>query len=148
MGRRRTKDCYLPARVYRKHGAYYYVAGNHWTWLGRTLPDALRRYGELVEPPSSPSSVNELLDIYLAWAAANKAPRLEGFSTAWQRLQRRALAAGAIEQRFRFHDLRRKALTDAERARGREYARALGAHDDQRTTERYISGVEVVDSLG
>lgn len=37
----------------------------------------------------------------------------ETFRTAWGRLMRRALDAGAIEQRFTFHDLRAKAGSDS-----------------------------------
>ncbi|WP_444922821.1 tyrosine-type recombinase/integrase [Microbulbifer sp. DLAB2-AF] len=37
-----------------------------------------------------------------------------GFNAVWQREQRAALAAGAIKQRFRFHDLKIKAASDFE----------------------------------
>lgn len=38
------------ARVYQRHGAYYYVdAQRTWHHLGRTLPEALRCYAEILE---------------------------------------------------------------------------------------------------
>jgi len=60
---------------------------------------------------------------------------------------KKALEKGHIKERFRFHDIRRKAATDAERQGGREYARQLLGHRKQSTTAIYISGVETVKPL-
>lgn len=55
-----------------------------------------------------------------------------GFQTAWQRLMERAEAAGLAE-RFTFHDLRAKSLSDAGST---AEAAARGGHADPRITER------------
>jgi integrase len=70
-----------------------------------------------------------------------------GFSTLWKRAIKDALAKGLIKERFRFHDIRRKAATDAERAGGRETARQLLGHKHQTTTAIYISGEQKVKPL-
>jgi integrase len=54
MGRKRTKDKDLPARVYKRHGAFYFVARDgKWIRLGDTKATALRAYAELLEPSST-----------------------------------------------------------------------------------------------
>lgn len=63
------------------------------------------------------------------WEAAQRPPvSYEGFSTAWQRLQRKAVKAG-LRERFTFHDLRAKAGSEA------IDWRMLG-HTDRQTFER------------
>jgi len=49
-----------------------------------------------------------------------------------------------LEERFTFHDIRRKAATDLEAKKDREAARKLLGHSDQRMTGNYISGVQSV----
>jgi len=49
-----------------------------------------------------------------------------------------------INERFTFHDIRRKIATDLESKEDRETARKLLGHSDQKMTERYISGVQKV----
>lgn len=68
-----------------------------------------------------------------------------GWHAIWQRYQRKLEAEGL--QRFRFHDLRRKAAADAEAAGGREYARQLLAHSSQQMTARYVGGIVRVRPL-
>lgn len=51
--RPRKRDRHLPARVYAKHGAYWYVHRGKWTRIGSTLPDALDAYAKLVAPVAS-----------------------------------------------------------------------------------------------
>ena len=51
--KKRTKDRHLPARMYFKHGAYYYVYRNEWTRLGVDYSDALHEYARLIAPPST-----------------------------------------------------------------------------------------------
>ncbi len=48
--RPRTKDRHLPACVYQKHGAYWYVKKNKWTKLGVDLHEALIAYARIVAP--------------------------------------------------------------------------------------------------
>jgi len=61
-----------------------------------------------------------------------------GFNSVWQRLQGKYQVQGG--ERFRWHDIRRKAATDADALHGREFARKLLSHDDQKTTAGYIAG--------
>lgn len=49
--RPRGKDKHLPACVYRRHGAYWYVKRGAWKRLGNNLPAALQEYARLVAPP-------------------------------------------------------------------------------------------------
>ena len=48
-----------------------------------------------------------------------------------------------------FHDIRAKAITDAYRDRGLDYAQALGGHENRDQTERYIKkkNTEGVDPI-
>lgn len=57
-----------------------------------------------------------------------------GFQTLWQRVQRRWGEAG--NERFTWHDLRAKALTDADAQGGN--AQALAGHASAQMTQRYI----------
>ncbi len=70
-----------------------------------------------------------------------------GFSAMYKRTVNKAFADGVIKEKFNFHDLRRKAATDAERLYGREYARKLLGHSTQKMTGKYIGGVEVIEPL-
>ncbi len=64
-----------------------------------------------------------------------------GFQSNWQKLMKKALKEKIIDERFRFHDIRRKTATDIEQSKGREQARQLLGHSDQKTTGIYISGI-------
>jgi integrase len=75
-----------------------------------------------------------------------------GFRTMWQKLMQKAIGKNPekksyVEARFRFHDIRRKTASDIENKYGREVARKLLAHGDQRTTGIYISGYERVKPI-
>jgi len=72
---------------------------------------------------------------------------IDGFDSLWQRAIRKAIEKGVISERFRFHDIRRKTATDADRMYGRERARVLLDHDSQRTTAIYISGWSICQPL-
>lgn len=67
-----------------------------------------------------------------------------GLQSVWQRLIKKAIKKNLISESFTFHDIRRKAATDLERKLGREMARQLLGHTDQKTTAIYISGVKKV----
>lgn len=71
----------------------------------------------------------------------------QGFDSIWQRTVKGAYEKGVIDERFRFHDLRRKAATDVEKLRGREYARQLLGHATQAMTANYISGEQRVQPV-
>jgi integrase len=70
-----------------------------------------------------------------------------GLQTMWQRFMHQAISEGILQERFRFHDIRRKSATDIEHQHNREAARKLLGHTDQKTTAIYISGVEKVNPL-
>jgi hypothetical protein len=64
VGRTRTKDKGLPKRVYKRHGAYYFV--NHagkWIRLGVSLGEAYRALAQLVEV-GPVETINDLCDRY------------------------------------------------------------------------------------
>jgi len=52
-----------------------------------------------------------------------------------------------LEERFTFHDIRRKTATDKTKVEGIEMARQLLGHTNQKMTSRYISGVQIVSPL-
>jgi integrase len=64
VGRTRTKDKGLPKRVYKRHGAYYFVdhAGK-WIRLGKSLGEAYRTLANLVEV-GPVQTINDLCDRY------------------------------------------------------------------------------------
>lgn len=70
-----------------------------------------------------------------------------GFRAVWRKIVVKALEEKSITQAFRFHDIRRKTATDIEKTAGRENARQLLGHSDQKTTGIYISGVQRVKPL-
>ncbi len=63
--RPRKKDRHLPARVYFKHGAYWYVEKNKWEKLAAELPAALQRYAEIIDT-NYRGGMAELIDQVLA----------------------------------------------------------------------------------
>ena len=65
MGRPRKSNKHLPARMYRKHGALYFVdADNKWHRLGRTLAEAYRRYADFCPGTDVVKTMNDLADKY------------------------------------------------------------------------------------
>lgn len=62
MGRPRKHDRDLPPRMYRRHGAYWYVRAGKWTRLGRDLRAALMEYARLSTGPAGAGSMPELID--------------------------------------------------------------------------------------
>jgi integrase len=58
---------------------------------------------------------------------------VSGWHSAWRRLAKRS----GIED-MHFHDVRAKALTDAQREAGRDYAQALAGHKSGDMTEAYV----------
>ncbi|SHT11435.1 site-specific tyrosine recombinase XerD [Mycobacteroides abscessus subsp. abscessus] len=70
--RPRTKDRHLPACVYQKHGAYWYVKGGKWRKIGTDLHSALTEYARIVSAPVDglPALIDEAMPI-LTRAVAN-----------------------------------------------------------------------------
>lgn len=58
---------------------------------------------------------------------------MNGFQANWQRLMRKALKEGLIQERFTFHDIRAKNLSEADTL---EEARARAGHADAAITDR------------
>lgn len=72
--RPRKKDRHLPAKVYEKHGAFYYVHQNKWERLGSTLEEALEAYAKKVQPKSTggmPKLIDDVLKDISPKLAAN-----------------------------------------------------------------------------
>jgi integrase len=84
---------------------------------------------------------------YLFSTKTGKPYSKDGFKSIWQRVMTKALDSGKLQERFHFHDIRRKTATDAEQAKGREYARQLLGHSTQKMTGHYISGAVKVKPL-
>lgn len=66
-----------------------------------------------------------------------------GFRSIRIRLQKRALAQGAIKERFTFHDIRAKTLTDADDT-GKD-AQQLAGHSKEQQTITYLRSRKVSD---
>lgn len=65
-----------------------------------------------------------------------------GFNAVWQREQRAALESGALKERFRFHDLKIKAISDFEGDTQR-----FSGHKTRSMAERYNRTPDHVDTL-
>lgn len=66
--RPRKKDRHLPAKMYHRHGAYYYVHKGKWTRLGVNLHESLAAYARLVDQPAG--GMDKLIDRVLEDAEA------------------------------------------------------------------------------
>jgi hypothetical protein len=71
----RKSNKHLPERVYIKHGAYYFVdANNKWLRLGKTFPEAMAKWAEVINKPVRIAKMNDLFDRYMLEVAPKKAP--------------------------------------------------------------------------
>lgn len=72
--RPRGKDKHLPACVYPRHGAYWYVKRGKWTRLGSNLSAALAEYARIIAPPVGGCDVllDRTLDRYREKVKAGK----------------------------------------------------------------------------
>lgn len=70
--RPRNKDRHLPACVYLKHGAYWYVKKGKWTKLANDLQAALYEYARIVATPLEglPALIDDALPHLIAGKAA------------------------------------------------------------------------------
>lgn len=71
--------------------------------------------------------------LFLIPNSQGQAYTVSGWESNWQRAKK-----SAGYPHIRWHDLRARALTDAARQQGRDYAQALAAHADGSTTEIYL----------
>ena len=121
----RRQDCGddgLRVRV-RKTGADMLF---EWTPALRAAVDAAR-------------NMRDVGSMYLICTRQGQRYTAHGFKAMWQRWQQQLAAEGF--ERFRFHDLRRKAAKDAETALGREHARQLLGHASDAMTAKYVGGI-------
>ncbi|SEI41997.1 Site-specific recombinase XerD [Azotobacter beijerinckii] len=72
--RPRKTDRHLPAKVYQKHGAFYYVHQNKWERLGGTLEEALTAYAKKVQATSSGAGMPALIDRVLTQVSPTLKP--------------------------------------------------------------------------
>ncbi len=77
--RPRTKDRHLPACVYQKHGAYWYVKGGKWRKIGADLHSALTEYARIVSAPKDgmPALIDDALPILTKDVAASTRKQYE-----------------------------------------------------------------------
>lgn len=74
MGRNRKTDKFLPKRVYRRAGSYYFVDYlGKWHNLGKRYGEAMRAYADLVDDDVKPRSMNDVIDRYMREIAPGKA---------------------------------------------------------------------------
>lgn len=75
MGRPRKGDQFLPKRVYRRSGSYYFVGvDSKWINLGRSYPKAMAEYAKLVDDGGQElSTMGDVIGRYLREVAPGKA---------------------------------------------------------------------------
>ncbi|MDF8361187.1 tyrosine-type recombinase/integrase [Achromobacter anxifer] len=73
--RPRTKDRHLPACVYQKHGAFWYVKGGKWRKIGTDLQSALMEYARIVSVPKE--GLPALIDAALPHLIKDVSPATE-----------------------------------------------------------------------
>ena len=81
---------------------------------------------------------------YLFTNRKNEPITVTGFNSTWRRLRD---DAGVLD--LTFHDIRAKAITDANEKGGLDYAQALGGHENRDMTERYIKSksTDIIDPV-
>ncbi len=99
------------------------------TGKAQTFPVA----GDLKEAIDLANRQSPQLRQFVICNRGGKAYTRDGFQTIWQRVQIKALADGLIAERYTFHDLRAKSLSDAGSL---EEARQRARHSDARITQQ------------
>ncbi|MCY1296564.1 Tyrosine recombinase XerC [compost metagenome] len=86
--RPRKKDRHLPAKVYQKHGAFYYVHQNKWERLGTSLEEALEVYARKMKAESTDAGMPKLIDDVLKQLRTKLKPStLDQYEAAGRRLK-------------------------------------------------------------
>ena len=136
MGRKRQSRRDLPERVYQKHGAYYYVdADNKWTMLGKSLQDALKSYGERMEPDNI-STLGQVLDRFLAEVVPGmKFNTAKGYKVAIPRLK-------AVFGDIKSMDIRPKDIYKYRDARERKNGRAQAQNEIEKLSAIMSKAIE------
>lgn len=74
MGKKRTKNKHLPARVYYKHGAYWFVdLKNKWHKLGKSLAEAMTHWSKNFDVPLASNTMGAGIDRYEKEVLSQKA---------------------------------------------------------------------------
>jgi integrase len=94
--RPRKADRHLPACVYHRHGAYWYVKAGKWTRLHADLGPALHEYARIVAMPTE--GMPALIDKALPHLVAGKAPSTAAQYTYCAGLLRQVFAEFRPEQ--------------------------------------------------
>lgn len=107
MGRRRRKDKHLPVRVYRKHGAYYFVdLDKKWNRLGVSLGEAYHALAKFC-PDDDPVKTmddlasryqKEVIPSYAIKRQKDKAKHMERIRAALGHMPLEDVTAGVIRQ--------------------------------------------------
>ncbi len=74
MNRPRKINKHLPACVYQKHGAYFYVKGGKWTHLGSNLGAALAEYSRIITDAQAVVGLSPIINTALERAAERVKP--------------------------------------------------------------------------
>jgi integrase len=94
MGRRRKTDNHLPERVYKKHGAFYYVdRNNKWNPLAKEYPEALSALARLLKASSPTGTIDHLIAKYESEELPKKAKATQKSRLQEFRMLRKAFGA-------------------------------------------------------
>jgi integrase len=78
MGKPRQSRKDLPARVYQKHGAYYFVdAANKWHPLGKDCAAAMQKWVAMVHPVIGKIRMGAVMDAYIREQLPARKPRTQ-----------------------------------------------------------------------
>jgi len=78
MGKPRQFRKDLPARVYAKHGAYYFVdVANKWNPLGKEYGPAMQKWAAMVQPVIGKVRVGAVMDAYIKEQLPSRKPRTQ-----------------------------------------------------------------------
>lgn len=78
MGKPRQSRKDLPARVYAKYGAYYFVdATNKWHPLGKEYGEAMQKWAAMVQPVMSKVRMSAVMDAYIKEQLPMRKPRTQ-----------------------------------------------------------------------
>lgn len=78
MGKPRQSRKDLPARVYAKHGAYYFVdSANKWHPLGKEFGPAMQKWAAMVQPVIGKVRMGAVMDAYIKEQLPARKPRTQ-----------------------------------------------------------------------
>jgi hypothetical protein len=78
MGKPRQSRKDLPARVYQKHGAYYFVdVSNKWHPLGKDYGAAMQKWAAMVQPAIGKQRMGAVMDAYIKEQLPARKPRTQ-----------------------------------------------------------------------